>query len=114
MTTLEPLRSPGLRSRKEGRVTSPGAAPGFISAKLARGVVRIAACVMGRAACCVDVSGRPGATGGACVTAVALFAGAGEVTAVLSAPGGGALLDEKSRGVRTMTSAIKAAARSVR
>jgi hypothetical protein len=60
------------------------------------------------------VSARAVATGGACVAAIALFAGAGDVTTVLSARGGGALLDEKIRGVRTMTSAIKAAARSVR
>jgi hypothetical protein len=60
------------------------------------------------------VSARAGATGGVCVTAVAVLAGAGELTAVLSAREGGADLDEKIRGVRTMTSAIKAAARSVR
>jgi predicted MarR family transcription regulator len=55
----------------------------------------------------------PPAGGGACHRGRAVR-GAGDVTAVLSVRAGAELLEEKIRGVRTMTSAIKAAARSVR
>src|SRR5215831_566719 len=115
MTTFDPFASPGLRSRNDGIVTSPGAAPGFMSANVARGVVIVAACVTGVAARRA-VSALGTVTAGACVAAAAVLAGAAVLIAALSVrvAGVGADLDEKIRGVRTMTSAIKAAASSVR
>src|SRR5215467_958933 len=115
MTTFVPFGSPGRRSRNDGSVTSPGAAPGFINANDARDVVRVAACANDVAVRRV-VSRLGAVTAGACGATAAVLAGAAALTAVLSVgvADGGADLDEKIRGVKTMTSAIKAAASSVR
>ena len=85
----------------------------------------VAACSIGWAARGAAAEGAAlggvtdGATGGACVAVCAGFVAAPPggvvgVAAVVSEAGGGADLDEKIRGVKTMTSAIKAAASTVR
>jgi orotidine-5'-phosphate decarboxylase len=98
-----------------------------MSENVARGVVSVAATVAARAggfvagvmavAALVDDVGVGDAFG---ITAPGVGAvvgdpvGAASLATALSTIGGGADLDEKSRGVTTMTSAMRAAARSVR